>query len=225
MKTKGKAKGSVALKERSLPATSPRQLAYQLLVAAGLPREIAKQKAGYAPTTCTTQISKTQSGQELRQRLELAAASVGVSAEANLASLGQIAYNQENQGMERIGAIKESNSMLGWRAPERMEIEQSTTNVSVLIGMMRDSGASIGEMIRKAKSVSHCVTDSKMASNTNELDAAPSGQQPEGTRKSRKYISQAEKKVNDRGGVSKIDDAPPLYPSPVPKFSPELALT
>jgi hypothetical protein len=136
---------------RGQKVTSTRALAYAILSGVGgMSKQAARKRCGYAPTYSA--IEKTKSFLPIQERIEAACEVVGVSVEANAAVLGEIAYNRDNACPERVGAIREINNMAGWRAPERVEVQQHTTNVSILIDMVRNKGVSMGELIRQAQS-------------------------------------------------------------------------
>lgn len=141
---KGK-KGSVAGKKS---VANTRQLAYAILSGVGgLTKTEAKRRVGYDPRYIP---EKTKAYQPIQQRIEAACDIVGVSVEANAATLGSIAYSPDNAAPERVSAIREINHMAGWLAPERVEVQQQTTSVVMLLDMIRGKGASIGELIRQA---------------------------------------------------------------------------
>jgi hypothetical protein len=147
MKTDKKAGRPVA---RGQKVASTRALAYAILSGVGgFSKSEAKKRVGYFPSHCP---ERTKSFQPIQERIEAACDVVGVSVEANAAVLGEIAYNRDNACPERVSAIREINTMAGWRAPERVDVQQHTTNVSILIDMVRNRGVSMGELIRQAQS-------------------------------------------------------------------------
>jgi hypothetical protein len=135
---------------RAKKVASTRALAYAILSGVGgLSKCEAKKRAGYHAGYSP---ERTQSYLPIQERIEAACDVVGVSVEANAATLGSIAYDAENACPERVSAIREINNMAGWHAPERIEVQQHTTNVSILIDMVRNQGLSMGELIRQAQS-------------------------------------------------------------------------
>ena len=128
---------------------SSRALAYSILsTIGGIPKPRARVLAGYASGY---RPEKSNAYRSLQDRIDAACDTVGVSVEANAATLGEIAYNRGEGSSDRISAVRELNKMAGWQAPERVEGGSQTTNVLVLVNAAREQGMSVGEMIRQAK--------------------------------------------------------------------------
>jgi hypothetical protein len=140
----------VARQKRGSKKTA-RLLAMQLFRSAGIPASRSAQLAGYSPKTQPSDIMRTKAFQSIADQLDQAADIVGVTQQANLETLGQIAYDPENDNTSRIQSVKVINDMLGWKKPEQVQVNQNV-NVGVLIGLVRNQGANLGELIRSTLS-------------------------------------------------------------------------
>jgi hypothetical protein len=134
-------------RERAKRPTA-KMLAYALLTGSGLPKRHAAKLAGYNQSTSKIERSESfRAIQSVADQLDQAADIVGVTQQANLETLGQIAYDPENDNTSRIQSVKVINDMMGWKKPEQVQVNQNV-NVGVLIGLVRSQGANLGELIR-----------------------------------------------------------------------------
>lgn len=145
---------------KSTPKPTTRMLAYALTLASNpkMSKKDALQVAGYSPETKSYQIEHSPSYRPIAEQLDAAAQRVGITMDANLEVLGQIAYNPDSDNTGRIQAVKEANTMLGWRKPELVEVSQ-TTNVALILGMVREQGISMGDIIRSMREPECTVSD------------------------------------------------------------------
>lgn len=131
-------------------SVSSRALAYAILRdVVGVKKSEARRRAGFTPRGYDPE--KTEGYKSIQERIESACELVGVCVEANAATLGEIAYSREAQDHDRISAVNAINKMTGWQAPERIDVEHSTSNILVMVNAAREQGVSLGELIRQAR--------------------------------------------------------------------------
>lgn len=111
-----------------------------------LPKTAAAQMAGYSPKTAPCLIEQSPGFATLRERLERAAVTVGVTMESNLQVLKSV-MSDESDNRARVSAVKVANEMIGYIAPVHTEVH-TTSAIGVLISKLNTEGVSLSELMQ-----------------------------------------------------------------------------
>lgn len=108
---------------------------------------------GYKPGTKTTQIEAQPAFKNAIEELKHLALVSKCDPASQLTFFQEMRDNKKISPTPRIESGKEINRMLGYHAPQQVELQQEITqNVSVLVAAIRTEGVSLADMIRVANS-------------------------------------------------------------------------
>lgn len=112
----------------------------------------SKLACGYASSINPYQIEKQPGFKNQIEELKHLARLNGCAPEDQLMFFKNMRDDSKISPTARIESGKEINKMVGYHAPTQVEVEsQVTQNVSVLVGMLRLGGASVGDLITNAR--------------------------------------------------------------------------
>lgn len=115
-------------------------------------KEQSKLICGYSSGTRTYQIEQMPSFKNAIEELKHLARSSGCSPESQLKFFQKMRDEKKHSPTSRIESGKEINRMLGYHAPQQVEVQQEVTqNVSVLVAAIRMQGVSLADMIQQAR--------------------------------------------------------------------------
>ena len=144
----------------TLPTTKPYRYAARRVTHPTETKQASKIAVGYSPALSTSYIENTRGYRDAQDRLREIADALACSPDDQLAFFASM-RDAKPKGLQkgqvvpinsRLDAAKEINRMLpGMLAPQTMHVQSSKTeSVSLLIGMIRNNGASIGSLIRQS---------------------------------------------------------------------------
>lgn len=146
--TKEEGKEGVSPRKTRVARVSSRQKKYinGILKNPKASRQSLAIQAGYSPSTPTTTIERSTTFLSLKDRLERAAAKVGVTPEGNLKTLKDC-MGKKQDGKTRVAAVKVCNEMLGLNMPAQLQVQHNMA-IGVLVQKVRDEGLSLIELMR-----------------------------------------------------------------------------